>query len=118
THQGAMADSRVTSVMASPRPNLSSGVRAVLFDVDGTLYHQWPVRFLMSIELAALLMTSRSWGATSRTWRTVMAFRAVQETQRAAKTVAVSAMERQFIETARCLGLPREDVEQTIAEWM
>src|SRR5205823_9772388 len=41
-----------------------------------------------------------------------------QETQRAAKTVAVSAMERQFIETARCLGLPREDVERTIVEWM
>src|SRR3982751_1211188 len=52
-------------------------VRAVLFDVDGTLYRQRPLRLRMAAELGGLALT-RPLRAPA-IWRTLSAYRRAQE---------------------------------------
>jgi FMN phosphatase YigB (HAD superfamily) len=55
--------------MTNRRGN-SSGIRAVLFDLDGTLYVQAPIRVLMALEMLALPVTNRSEWSARQIWRT------------------------------------------------
>src|ERR1700693_389845 len=55
-------------------------VRAVLFDLDGTLYRQTPMRAFMALELAALGLTRPQQAPVS--WRVLSEFRRSQETLR------------------------------------
>src|SRR5690606_23084601 len=57
-------------------------LRAVLFDVDGTLYRALPLRAAIAAELL-LLPFVRGPGAARRTWRVLRAYRGVHEELRA-----------------------------------
>jgi FMN phosphatase YigB (HAD superfamily) len=57
---------------------LEGPIRAVLFDLDGTLYHREPLRILMALELAALPLRGSPAGA-QRTWKALGVFRRVRE---------------------------------------
>jgi hypothetical protein len=57
-------------------------LRAVLLDVDGTLYDPTFLRLLMAGELCLLLLTKRSCRAVLKTWRIIAGFRAVRENLR------------------------------------
>jgi HAD superfamily hydrolase (TIGR01549 family) len=52
-------------------------IRAVLFDVDGTMYRQRPLRLLMAAELSAFAFTRPRRGQV--VWRTLLAYRNAQE---------------------------------------
>src|SRR5262245_65396484 len=55
-------------------------IRAVLFDVDGTLYRQRPLRMRMAAELGSLFFTQPL--RAPSIWRALSAYRATQETLR------------------------------------
>ena len=58
-------------------------IRAVLFDVDGTLYHQPPLRLLMAAELATTSWVRHAPWNVPRLWRMLSVFRHVREELRA-----------------------------------
>ena len=57
--------------------NATQRVRAVLFDLDGTLYRQKPMRALMALELATLAFRRPLQAPVS--WRVLAEFRKAQE---------------------------------------
>jgi HAD superfamily hydrolase (TIGR01549 family) len=90
-------------------------IRAVLFDLDGTLYQQRAMRTLMAIELMAIVF-SRPLRA-GRTWRTLAVYRKTQEQLRfASRSGRVSGTELRV--AAERAGLTAEEVEQIVNEWM
>ena len=92
-------------------------VRAVLFDVDGTLYHQGPLRILMALELATLLLRERP-AAARRTLGAVRTFRRVREELRVLGK-AESPLDRlQFQHAADRLQVEVEEVEAAVSEWI
>jgi FMN phosphatase YigB (HAD superfamily) len=93
-------------------------VRAVLLDVDGTLYHQNPLRLFMALELCALPLVEGSYQSASTTWKVVRAFRRVREELRGLGSPAESLDELQYVQTANRIGIDPAVVEQTIAEWI
>jgi len=96
----------------------TSQIEAVLFDVDGTLYAQWPVRALMTLELLSLVVTLRSVAKASRIWKMLATFRRVREQLRE-RTPGAEAIERlQYTEAARLLGVDPVALERLTAEWM
>jgi len=58
-------------------------IRAVLFDVDGTLYHQPPLRLLMAGELGTASWVRHAPWNVPRLWRMLSVFRDVREELRA-----------------------------------
>jgi FMN phosphatase YigB (HAD superfamily) len=88
--------------------------KAVLLDVDGTLYRQAPLRALMAAELLTLPFANPL-RATARL-RALKAYRTAQEDLRT-RAVARPA-EEQITAAVAASGLPREDVESLVAEWM
>jgi HAD superfamily hydrolase (TIGR01549 family) len=92
--------------------------RAVLFDVDGTLYSQPPLRAAMALELAARFLRPSRARATARVVRTLRTFRRVREGL-PARGRPVERLERlQVAETARLLGVDAAEVEAVVSEWM
>jgi len=90
-------------------------IRAVLFDLDGTLYRQGCIRTLMAIELSTLLVTRPR--SARRSWRALAAYRKAQEELRLAGTSDV-ATRTQLEFAAERTGLMTETVEQIVNEWM
>jgi putative hydrolase of the HAD superfamily len=95
--------------------NPAGRVRAVLFDLDGTLYRQTTMRALMALELAALAV--RHPLQAPITWRVLAEFRRAQEALRGQDTNHSAAI-AQLELTARRTGLSRDQVEGLVAEWM
>src|SRR4030095_2615234 len=99
------AAARVTPDTASPgvRSPVNSGhrVRAVLFDLDGTLYHQKRMRTLMALELATSVLRRPLQAPVN--WRVLSEFRKAQEELRGAETTR-SAGITQLELTARRTG--------------
>jgi HAD superfamily hydrolase (TIGR01549 family) len=91
--------------------------RAVLFDVDGTLYRQSPVRACMAAELAAFAAGGSARRAL-RALNTLLAFRAVGEALRDLGVADSPLTRLQTSETARRIGTGPEDVERIVREWM
>jgi FMN phosphatase YigB (HAD superfamily) len=90
-------------------------LRAVLFDLDGTLYSQRLLRALMLIELLALpLRRPFTWW---RTWRTISAYRSAQESLRTREGTTMSAAAQVNVAAVR-VSLPAADVETIVQEWM
>jgi HAD superfamily hydrolase (TIGR01549 family) len=92
----------------------SSRIRAVLFDLDGTLYRQRPLRVLMAMELATLPLSGPM--RALKRLRALSAYRRAQEHLRAqaAAAPATSQLDR----AAREASLPLEEVEVLVEEWM
>jgi putative hydrolase of the HAD superfamily len=83
---------------------------AWLVDLDGTLYHSWPVKLLMGFELFCT-----GWSALPA----LVCFRKEHERQREVSQVsAQSAFARQLAETARRVKLEPEQLESLVDSWM
>lgn len=91
-------------------------LRAVLFDLDGTLYHQPPLRALMVLELATLFLRG-SPAAAQRTLRGLSAFRRVREELRGVERD--TPLERlQYEAAAQRAGVPVAELEGWAHEWI
>jgi HAD superfamily hydrolase (TIGR01549 family) len=86
----------------------------VLFDVDGTLYRQRPLRLRMAVELGTLAFT-RPLRAPS-VWRALAEYRKAQETLRAQAHPADAG--RQITLAAERSGMSTKDVAAIVDEWM
>ncbi len=100
-------------------------IEAVLFDVDGTLYSQKPLRLRMAAELAGLPLTT--WPRKAlRTIRVLSAFRDLRETIRDHEARNVSANGRprarleklQYEVTASHTGESVEFVREVVRQWI
>ena len=103
---------------APPRqrlPELGS-LEAIITDVDGTLYHQGPVRrrMLSSLLLAHLGNPWLGW----KTIRCLRAFRLAQEEIRRDGQDHISHPDSQFAHAQRATGYPAEFVRQIVKRWM
>jgi HAD superfamily hydrolase (TIGR01549 family) len=93
----------------------SRRIRAVLFDLDGTLYVQRPVRLLMALELLTMPLFGPF--AAPRRWRALAAYRRAQEQLRETSTPSTGAA-AQIAAAAEAAGLPPADVEVLVDDWM
>jgi HAD superfamily hydrolase (TIGR01509 family) len=92
--------------------------RAVLFDLDGTLYHQLPVRTLMAAEMAAETAVTSLSAPPGRLVRTLHAFRQVREELRHRDAPTASLEALQFEQAAERCGQPAALVADLVDEWM
>lgn len=90
-------------------------IRGVLFDLDGTLYRQGPVRSLMAAELLTLF-TREPVDAVRRV-RALRLYRHAQERLRASENGGGLAA-AQLAAAAEGSGLSVEDVSRLVDEWM
>lgn len=98
--------------MSTPTPI----VRAVLFDLDGTLYHQPPLRRRMLLELARAPLLE---GLGARqTLRRLKVFRRVREELRERGRPEESLDRLQYAEPAQRIGDDAGELERTVARWM
>lgn len=87
----------------------------MLFDLDGTLYRQMPMRSLMAIELLTLPLSGVA--KAPQRWRALRTYRKTQEQLRSTDARG-SAAQAQLAAAARRTGLPVEEVEKLVEEWM
>ncbi len=92
-------------------------IRAVLWDLDGTLYHQPPLRRRMLIELGKAALR-QSPAATLRMMRWLRCYRKVRETLRAMGHAESSLDRVQFDQPAQQLRTAVEPFETLVRYWM
>jgi putative hydrolase of the HAD superfamily len=106
-------DARVETSAISATRHSAGEVRcaAWLIDLDGTLYHQWPVRLAMATEILL---------AGARHLALIRHFRKEQERLRSEPiaTSDDSPFVTQLRRTARAMDKPLEQVAEVIHEWM
>jgi HAD superfamily hydrolase (TIGR01549 family) len=98
--------------------SLKRPLRAVLLDVDGTLYDQRYLRLLMIIELWALPLSTLSFKSAYNTWTAIRHFRRVREELRNWGEPTGCLARLQYTEAARQSGIEVSTMENTIAEWL
>ena len=91
---------------------------AVLFDVDGTLYHQPPLRAAMAAELLVTPMFQRGPGQAVRLWKMLAAFRRARERLRTVDSGGQSLESLQYEDAANEAGVPVERMRAAVAEWI
>jgi HAD superfamily hydrolase (TIGR01549 family) len=91
-------------------------VRGVLFDVDGTLYHQRRLRLCMGAELAALPLTLGP--SCARVIRVLKTYRRVHEELRALGRCDSPLAALQVSRTALRENVAAPEVEAAVVEWM
>jgi HAD superfamily hydrolase (TIGR01549 family) len=91
----------------------SRRVRAVLFDVDGTLYRQRPLRLRMAAELGGLALTHPL--RAPAIWRTLSAYRRAQERLRSGEGADAA---RQLELAASQAGVSIDEAAAIVDEWM
>ncbi len=99
-------------------PGAGAHIRAVILDVDGTLYSQRLLRARIALELFALPIEQRS---LRRAWHTIeilRRFRRVREALRPPARVSGSLEELQYSLTAAELRVGVEEVRAVIDEWI
>ncbi|HUK34250.1 MAG TPA: HAD family hydrolase [Vicinamibacterales bacterium] len=89
-------------------------IRAVLFDVDGTLYRQRPLRLRMAAELGTLALTRPR--RAPATWRALSEYRRAQETLRRLPDGVHAA--RQLDVAAERAAMTTTEVASIVDEWM
>jgi phosphoglycolate phosphatase/putative hydrolase of the HAD superfamily len=89
-----------------------SGIKLVIFDVDGTLYDQWPLRLDMARALVADSVQQRSLD----TIRILSTFRKVRESLGNARSPGVSG--EQYRRTARDRGCSEAHVRTIVERWI
>ncbi len=96
------------------RPVIEWGnIRGVIFDMDGTLYRQFLVRFCMSVKLIANVLASKNgW----RDLRVVLHYRKNRE--KLAEERALNIAEIEFRETSQKFNLTEQEVAAIIKEWI
>jgi FMN phosphatase YigB (HAD superfamily) len=93
-------------------------IRAVLFDVDGTLYHQPPLRLLMACELGTVPWFQRLPWQVPRIWMMLSAFRRVREELRALGRGDQPLQRLQFDRAAERAAVSVDEMEATVTEWI
>ncbi len=93
-------------------------IRAVLFDVDGTLYHQRVLRSLMAFDLSLLPLAARSYRSAYRTWRILTYFRRVREELRQTGEARNCQATLQYMEAAQRSGEEPGLVEAVVTDWI
>ena len=93
-----------------------SGLRGVLFDVDGTLYDQRALRLLMGLEWALFALGHGR--AALEVWRGVMAFRRTREELRGLGRPAGRLEELQYARAAREVGTDEARLRAVVEEWI
>jgi HAD superfamily hydrolase (TIGR01549 family) len=91
-------------------------ILAVLFDLDGTLYHQGRLRALMAMEMASLPLYRPL--AAWREMATVSAYRRALERLRRTELAVPLTPTHQVQTTSRDTGVPDDIVQSIAAEWM
>jgi FMN phosphatase YigB (HAD superfamily) len=100
-------------------PVLSTNpIRAVLLDVDGTLYYQERLRALMALELCTLPAVQRSGRAAYEVWRALRTFRRVREELRGGGEAEVCLARWQYVAAAQRAGWPTTAMETLVTEWL
>lgn len=94
---------------------LRRGLKALIFDVDGTLYEQGPVRRAMLYRLLRVYLADPAGGFF--TLRALRAYRNAQETLRTARSVGDIA-NAQLMLASRRLGASAESITSCVARWM
>jgi putative hydrolase of the HAD superfamily len=89
-------------------------IRGVLFDLDGTLYHQSPLRLAMALELATLPL--RRPLSFSSELKALRSYRHAQETLRASGVPNVARAQLELAASGSRLSL--EHVERLVQDWM
>ena len=95
-------------------PRRSTPLAAVIFDVDGTLYNQTPLRRTMAIRLLRSLARQPATGA--RTLRVLRAYRQAQEALRHSSVDDVAAAQIRI--AAERTGAHEELVASCVRRWM
>ncbi len=108
-----MAAARRASAASNVLSWEGKDIRAVLFDLDGTLYRQTPMRALMAVELAALGFRRPT--VAPAHWRALRAYRRAQEVLR--ETGGASAS-RQLEWAAHRAGIAQAELASLVDEWM
>lgn len=97
----------------------TSQYRAVLFDLDGTLYDQARLRILMALELCTLPFILWSWSGACQTIRVIRYFRSIREDLRDLGCPREQALvELQYTRVAEKAGAEASEVERIITDWM
>lgn len=94
-------------------------IRAILFDLDGTLYRQRSLRALMGAELLTLAV--RNPMAAPRRWRALSEYRKAQEGLRRVNGQALSTRHTaadQIAAAATKARVPHGEVQSLVDEWM
>jgi HAD superfamily hydrolase (TIGR01509 family) len=92
-----------------------SRFRAVLFDVDGTLYSQVPLRIAMACEMG--LLAASPLPARRRQIRRVLRFRRVREALRTGSRTGALA-QLQYSEVSRQMDCSVDEVKGAVQEWI
>jgi FMN phosphatase YigB (HAD superfamily) len=90
--------------------------RAVLFDVDGTLYSQKPLRLRMAAEL--LLAGPLRGRLVTPDLKVLQRYRKLRETLRDGRPEGMSLAEAEYAVPARALGVGLERVREVVEEWI
>lgn len=93
-------------------------IRAVLFDVDGTLYRQPPLQVLMAGELATAPWLQRAPWNVPRLWTSLSAFRRVREELRALGRADEPLARLQYTRAAMRASVPVAEMEAAVEEWI
>jgi hypothetical protein len=100
-------------------PTLATGpIRAVLLDVDGTLYYQQRLRSCMACELCMLPVIQRSCSAACDIWRVLSMFRRVRESLRNVGEADVCLAQWQYIAAAQRIGWQPAVLENLVVDWL
>jgi FMN phosphatase YigB (HAD superfamily) len=97
---------------------LGSDVRAVLFDVDGTLYDQTLLRAAMVAELSTIGCLPRGPLSPSRLWRLLSAFRRIREELRDVNPGSVDLESEQYRRAAEAAGVSEAQARAAVDEWI
>jgi FMN phosphatase YigB (HAD superfamily) len=101
--------------MPAPPPSWST-LRGVLFDVDGTLYDQRPLRLLMALEWARFAVGHGR--AALEVGRSIAAFRRTREDLRALGRPAERLQDLQYAQAARRAGVDEARMRAVVDEWI
>lgn len=88
-------------------------IELVVFDVDGTLYDQRPLRRRMAVDLLAAVARGRERPGVVATLR---AFR--RQRERLADDEAEDVTRRQYVDVAQALGVREDEVRRAVRVWM
>ena len=91
---------------------------AVLFDVDGTLYHQSPLRAAMAAELLIAPVFQRGPRESIQLWKMLAAFRNARERLRAKEANSQPLESLQYEYAAEAVSVPVGLMRDAVTEWI